>query len=157
MVQKLESFNAIFISLVLFVLCGFKVYLAEVELPKKMLAVTGPITNLTPIYSDKGGTRFRFCMGYPVQTFTYQEPVPDIESAWSALKSARSASVQYAPGQNRTLWQLEVEGSFLVTTEELQNARMRHLLILLVGMIISGVVVANGIVQAVRKRAKTSR
>lgn len=156
MIKKLESFNAIFISSLLFAVCGLQVYLAEVKLPEKMLAVTGPITDLTPIYSDKGGTRFRFCMGNPVQTFTYREPVPDIERAWTALKSGRPASVLYAPGQDRTLWRLEVEGSILVTTAELRNARMQHLLVLLVGMIISGAVLANGIVQAVRKRVKTS-
>jgi len=36
-------------------------------------------------------------------------------------------------------------------------ARMQHLLILLVGLIISGAVAANAIVQALKKRAKTSR
>jgi len=157
MIKKLESFTAIFISSLLFAFCALSVYFAEVEPPEKLLAVTGPITNLTPIYSDKAGTRFRFCMGNPVQTFTFQEPAPDIERAWSALSSARRASMLYAPGQNRTLWRLEVEGGFLVTTAELRNARMQHLLILLVGLIISGTVAANGMVQAIRKRAKTSR
>jgi hypothetical protein len=157
MIKKFESFSAIFISSLLFAFCALSVYLAEVELPEKLLAVTGPITNLTPIYSDKAGTRFRFCMGTPVQTFTYQGPAPGIERAWSALNSARRASVLYAPGQDRTLWQLEVEGSFLVTTAELRNARMQHLLILLVGLLVSGAVAANGIVQALRKRVKTSQ
>lgn len=155
MVKKLESFSAIFVSSLLFAACALMVYLAEVEPPEKMLTVTGPITNLTPIYSDRAGARFRFCMGKPLLTFTYHGP--DIERAWSALRSARRASVLYEPSQDRTLWRLEVDDNFLVTTAELRKARMQHLLILLVGLIISGGVAANGIVQALRKRANTSR
>jgi|GEM_PF-5814859 len=157
MIKRLESFSAIFISSLLFAFCALSVHLAKVELPEKMLTVAGPVTNLTPIYSDKAGVRFRFCMGTPVLTFTYQGPAPDIERAWSALNSTRRASVLYAPDQDRTLWRLEVEGSFLVTTAELRNARMQHLVILLVGLILFGAIAANGIVQALRKRAKKSR
>lgn len=157
MTKMLESSTAVFVSSWFFLTFAALIYLAEVEPPANMLTVTGPITSLTPIYSTRAGTRFRFCMGNPVLTFTYRGPAPDIEPVWLALKSGGRASVLYAPGENRTLWRLEVPGELLLTTAKFRKARMQHLIILLGGLIISGAAAAYGIGQWMSKRTRTDR
>ncbi len=154
LVIRLQSDTAIFISSLFSVFFALLVYLAEVEPPAQLQTVAGRVSSLTFVNSSRSSTGFRFCIGEPCHTFAYEGPAPDIHRVRSALDRSRRASVLYASNRwgEPMLWGLDVEGSVLVTTEELRAARRWQMLIFLTGLIISGAVAVYGIVPVLRRR-----
>ena len=158
--MKTMSTRAItlFVSLLFCILFALLVFLQDAEPPDELLSLDGPIVNRTPIYSKGKLTGFRFCIGNPLMTLTYQDPDPRVQSVWATMENARRVSVQYStrPGRNPTLWGLEVEGRTLATVTELKAARVSSLVLYLAGAIASAFVSGFVFIQMWRARATSA-
>ncbi|NCT84338.1 MAG: hypothetical protein GXC94_14410 [Comamonadaceae bacterium] len=143
--MKAMKWNVVtlFVSMFVFVLISALLLLSDISPPKELALVEGRVVNLTRIETKRKLTGFRFCVGDPLKTFTYLDPDPDVALAWSALQDSKVVRVQYAVHQyqNPTLWGLEADNKSVVTTSELEAARVRRFVLLLVGACVSGTVV----------------
>lgn len=147
---------AFFVSTLLFVLFAALLVLRDINPPSKLLTLDGSIVGRTPIHTKGKLTGFRFCLGNPLVTFTYQDPDPRVESVWAVMENSKRAVVLYSThsGRNPTLWGLQADDRTLATVAELESARTKQWLIWLAGALISGAVAVAVACQKLKSRLR---
>ena len=155
--KQRSDWVAITVSLLFCFLSGCLIYFSDVNPPDRLLSIMGAAEILTPIYSrTKALTGFRFGIGDPRMTFTYQQPDPRVQEAWAAVERDSRVTVLYEShaDSNPSLWGLEVDGRTLATTEELRDARGWKLMTSLLVFVVSAAVAAHYIACAFKARTK---
>jgi hypothetical protein len=155
--RKRSHWGEISVSLLFFMLFACIIYFTDADPPDQLLSISGAVESRTAIYSrGKKLTGFRFCIGDPCMTFTFQQPDPRVDEAWAVVDRASRVTVLYADhaDRNPSLWGLEVDGRTLATTKELRDARFGSLMTWLLGLVGSGAVAAHYIARAFRARKR---
>ncbi len=138
------------------VLLGVLIYLLDTKPRGSLSVIEGQIVSQTPIETRGKLTGFRICVGSEAQTFTYQDPDPDVERVWQIVTGATHALVQYSecPGKNPVLWCLVVNGEVLATPAQLEDARRSRYYLYVVGFAVALVASVWAAVGSVRDRQR---
>ena len=153
--KKRSEWVEMMVSLLFCFMSGGLIYLSDTNPPDRLLSISGAAEARTPIYSrTKALTGFRFCIGNPCMTFTYQQPGPRVEEVWAAVERDPQVTVLYAARADRNprLWGIEMAGRRFTTTEELRDARGGQQVTALLVFIVSAAVAAYFIARACKRR-----